>query len=821
TQAAAEADAAATRAEAAAKRSRAHADAAQAAKLKADAAVRTATSAAADALDASDHAAAEAKAAVRLADEAEKLAKAAKADADTANKEAAIARAASAKAAGFAHITAQAAVDAGNAAIQVAKPANDAIQLGSPYAATDSAAALVVLSGQGSKTIADQQKAVADAHAKNAQAEAAAAKNLADQATGDAKQAYVHAANAAGYAAEARGYAKEALGYAADAAAAASKAAQSLARTVEYDRQAAEDAAAADKAAGRAEGYARSARESADQAAQDSQAAREAASRAEQSAKDARAAADRADTAATEAEEAAKDALKYAEEAQAAADRAERAEANQQVSTGAGTGIGGTFYVVDEKSVVVTDAKQLNDCVIEAGLEGCTVTFKVTFDVDVDFFLCTNPDVPATESGCPSSDTLLLRTEPFKAMTKEVTHYFSKWDLIEQTVTYKILKAVLLQDFVDCWHGSASGCAWAASNFIPGKLFGKVAEGIRALDAALNTGVGVLDAYNALRKLDLDPATLARIENTVNLYEDMVTSCRVNSFPGTTQVLMADGSHRAISAVHRGDRVLAEDPDSGDRSPQTVTSTYAHDTNLLVDVLLADGQRLTSTAGHRVHVAGRGWTLVSELRVGDRLRSPDGSLHAVGALRTRTAVEDPRVYDITVDGLHTFYVRAEGPRASDLLVHNCANLSDELAFPSSGAHTLSRHVNPTPQQAIDFAKENERKGLAPISTVWTSQDIAQQAVERVLADYFFPRGKKRTASFDALDNFLNKRGQWRNKTEFPITGSWDLYGSLGTVYKASGGSEAAGNGVRVILKRLPGKKGHEGYIIYTAYPMPK
>ncbi|WP_189280787.1 RNase A-like domain-containing protein [Streptomyces atratus] len=134
-----------------------------------------------------------------------------------------------------------------------------------------------------------------------------------------------------------------------------------------------------------------------------------------------------------------------------------------------------------------------------------------------------------------------------------------------------------------------------------------------------------------------------------------------------------------------------------------------------------------------------------------------------------------------------------------------------------------RKPGPSPYQSLQTPRTSRSvvAVLAPISTVWTSQDIAQQAVERVLADYFFPRGKKRTASFDALDNFLNKRGQWRNKTEFPITGSWDLYGSLGTVYKASGGSEAAGNGVRVILKRLPGKKGHEGYIIHTAYPMPK
>ncbi|MFJ5140345.1 RICIN domain-containing protein [Streptomyces sp. NPDC088707] len=820
TAAAAEADAAATRAEAAASRARADSDAAQAAKLKSEAAVKTATSAVADALTASRRAADAAKAAVKLADEAEARAREARTHADEANKEAAKALAAAAKASGFAHVTAQAAVDAGNSAAQVAQPANDAIQLGSPYVTTDSAAGLVVLTGQASKTIAEQQKAVADAHAKNAKDEAAAAKAIADAATGEAKQAYVHAANAAGYAAEARGYAKEALGYAGDAARAAAKAAESLARTVEWDRQAGEDAAAADKAAGRAEGHAKAARDSADQAALDAEGARSAAAAAEQSAKDARAAADRADAAATAAEEAAKDALKYAKEAQEAADSAARKQANQQIKDGAGTGgIGGTFFVVDEDTLKITDSKQQKPCLLEPGWTGCTVTFDVTFDVEVDFFLCTDPDVPATETGCPSEATLLLERQPFKGLKKEVTRYFSKWDLIEETVAYKLLKAILLQDFIDCWKGSAGGCAWAASNFIPGKAFTKVGDAITALHAALNTGIGVRDAFNTLKKLDgLDPATLARLENTVNLYEDLLTSCRVNSFPGTTRVLMADGSHKAIGDIRRGDRVLAADPETGERRSQKVSATYAHDTERLVDITLVDGSVLTSTAGHRVYVDGRGWRFVSELRTGDALLTPEGTSVAVGGLRDRSGLAPSTVYDVTVDGLHTFYVRPEGTRARDLLVHNCMNLADEVAFPGTGAHTLSRHVDVTPQQAADFAADNLRRGRPGISSVWTNQDIAQQAIDRVVSDYFFPGGKRRQASFDALDNWLNKRGQWANKEEFPISGSWGAQSSLGKVYRPDGSWTAAGNEVKVVLKRMK-KKGHMGYIIYTAYPV--
>ncbi|MFE7581011.1 RICIN domain-containing protein [Streptomyces gardneri] len=823
TEAAAESDAAATRAEAAASRARADADAAQAAKLRSEAAVATATSAVADALEASKRAADAAKTALQLADEAEAKAKEAKTHADEANKEAGKALAAAAEAAGFAHVTAQAAVDAGNSAAQVAQPANDAIQLGSPYVTTDSAAGLVVLTGQASKTIAEQQKAVADTHAANAKDEAAAAKAIADAATGEAKQAYVHAANAAGHAADARGYAKEALGYAADAARAAAKAAESLARTVEWDRQAGEDAAAADKAAGRAEGHARSARESADRAALDAQGARDAATAAEQAATDARAAAQRADAAATQAEEAAKDALRYAKEAQQAAESAARKQANQQIADGAGTGgIGGTFFVVDEDSVKVTNADDKNPCVLEPGWTGCTVTFDVTFDADVEFFLCTDPAMPATASGCPAIDTLLLDRQTFKGLKKEVTQYFSKWDLIEQTLVYKILRAALVQDFIDCWKGSASGCAWAASNFIPGKAFAKIGEAITALHAAMKTGIGVADAYRALKVLDgLDPATLARITQQMNVYEDAFTSCVRNSFPGYTPVLMADGTHRPISQVAIGDLVKAADPDSGELRTQKVTATFRHDTERLVDVALADGGRLTSTAGHKFFVADRGWRTVSDLRVGDRLRTPDGLVRAVTALDDRTGLAPATVYDITVDGPHTFFVRTTGTRPQDVLVHNCLNIVADEGV--NGAHTLRDHV-------LDARGAWAKAARDGIATVWNDQDTAVRCINEAFQQWV-QRSPKNLAK---LTKWINEQRSLPRTQSFdprydlfPI--EWQLRGegSLGQVYRHGATAPvAAGNTVVIRIKAVR-RSSHDGdpdlnvpnnFVIFTAYP---
>ncbi|MGC0338950.1 hypothetical protein RKD20_003984 [Streptomyces sp. SLBN-8D4] len=708
TQAAADADAAATRAEAAAKRARSDADAAQAAKLRADAAVRTATSAAADAITASQHAASEARTAVALADEAEQHAKDARSQADGANVEAGKAVAAAAKAAGFAHVTAQAAVDAGKAAQQVAVPANDAIELGSAYVDTDSAAGLVVLTGQSTKTIAEQQRAVAEAHAANAAAEADAAKNLADQAKGDAKEAYTHAANAAKYAADARTYFKEALGYAADAAKAAAAAQASLARTIEYDRQAADDAAAADKAAGNAEGYAKDARDSADAAALDAEAARSAAAQAEQDAKDARAAANRADAAATEAEQAAKDADKYAREAQDAADRAEKAEANKERSAGSGTGIPGVFAVPDESTVQIVSSRQIGTCpgLPDAAFQGCNAKYDLVVTYEADVYLCTDDQAQATADGCPKQAWQFLKRVTLKNIKIEGwTHQFSGKDIVRAgwqnlfgDVAGSILFSFFAEDLMDCWHGDKTACAWSLATYIPleGAL-GPIARAVTALDAAAKTGIGYADAWKALRALDgLSNEALAGIAAKIGRI--LGKSCERNSFPGTTQVLMADGTTKRIQDVRVGDVVLATDPESGRTEGHTVTDTiYTPDDTDFADITIgADNARITATQHHLFwSPSAHHWTDAGDLKPGQTLRTDDGRTVTVAGVHRYHRLHS--AYNLTVDDLHTYYVLAG---STSVLVHNSASVCEHIAL---GLQTVDDDI-----MALDeFAMERD------------------------------------------------------------------------------------------------------------------
>ncbi|MEW2119189.1 ricin-type beta-trefoil lectin domain protein [Streptomyces sp. NPDC005474] len=732
TQAAADADAAATRAEAAAQRARSDADAAQAYKLKADAAVKTATSAAADAIRASQDAATEAKAAVELADEAEQHAKDARTEADGANREVGNAVAAVAKAAGYAYITTQAAVDAGEAARQVADPANDAIQLGSPYVGNDSAAGFLVLSGQASKTIAEQQQAVADAHAKNAVAEAAAAKNLADQAKGDAKAAYQHAANAAKYAADARTYSKDALGYASDAAKAAAAAQRSLARTIEYDRQATDEAAAADKAAGNAEGYAKDARNSADQAALDAAAARDAAAAAEQSARDARAAADRADVAATEAEQAAKDALKYAREAQEAADRAERAEANKERSEGAGTGIPGVFAVPDESTVEIVSSKQIGVCpgMPDAAFLGCDAKYDLVVTYEADFYLCTDDQAQATADGCPKQAwNFLQRATLTKVKIDGWTHKFSGKDIVRAgwqnlfgDTAGSILFSAFAEDLMDCWHGSKTACAWSLAMYVPVEgLIAPIARAVKALDAAVRTGIGFTDAYKALRTLHLSEEAIAGIGAKALEALGRARKWCGDSFPGTTRVLMAGGTTKEIQDIRIGDAVVATDPESDRTETRTVSRTiYTPDDTDFADITIdVENARITATQHHRFwSPSERRWTEAGDLRPGQTLRTSSGATATVLSVHSYHRLHS--AYNLTVEGLHTYYVLAG---TTPILVHNTNGCptgtmvlgigrhSEALAKEIEGAYTFNGDA---------FAAEIGRVNGKPIA-LWMTE----------------------------------------------------------------------------------------------------
>lgn len=156
------------------------------------------------------------------------------------------------------------------------------------------------------------------------------------------------------------------------------------------------------------------------------------------------------------------------------------------------------------------------------------------------------------------------------------------------------------------------------------------------------------------------------------------------SFSGTTTVVMADGTRKAIADIEIGDDVLAEDPETGERGPRRVTRVWEHEDTVLD--LEIDGDLVTTTEDHPFWNATDGeWQEAKDLDAGDLVRSADGELVQVGGLRLRTA-RTTTAFNLTVDGIHTYFV---GVGEDDVLVHNTCGM-----LGAHGTQVTSRTLTP-------------------------------------------------------------------------------------------------------------------------------
>jgi len=137
------------------------------------------------------------------------------------------------------------------------------------------------------------------------------------------------------------------------------------------------------------------------------------------------------------------------------------------------------------------------------------------------------------------------------------------------------------------------------------------------------------------------------------------------SFSGETLVEMGDGSRKPISQVKVGDKVLATDPETGERGPRTVTHLWVHtDTLLEFEV---EGGVLTTTKDHPFwNATDHEYQRTDQLDPGDQLLADNGQLvRVIGILPRSQRVA--AAYNLTVDEIHTYYVVAG---STPVLVHN-------------------------------------------------------------------------------------------------------------------------------------------------------
>lgn len=156
--------------------------------------------------------------------------------------------------------------------------------------------------------------------------------------------------------------------------------------------------------------------------------------------------------------------------------------------------------------------------------------------------------------------------------------------------------------------------------------------------------------------------------------ETYVTGCAVtsNSFLGDTPVLMADGTDKPIGDIKVCDKVANSVPGDTGRKVQQhkVTAVQITDTDVDYTTLTIKAGKgtgtITGTSHHIFYsLTADTWVPAGDLKPGDKLQTPDGSPAVVVDVHNFT--QTARTYNLTIDGLHTFYVVAAG---DPVLVHN-------------------------------------------------------------------------------------------------------------------------------------------------------
>ena len=152
-----------------------------------------------------------------------------------------------------------------------------------------------------------------------------------------------------------------------------------------------------------------------------------------------------------------------------------------------------------------------------------------------------------------------------------------------------------------------------------------------------------------------------------------------NSFTAETSVHTDEGQ-KPIKEIEVGDKVLSEDPETGEQGYFEVVAITSHAVDEVLHITLDvededsdnDEQQLNTdtmevTPEHPVYVEGKGWLWAENLSIGDRLRRADGGMAKVLAIE-RVALDEPEVvYNFTVKGPHTYFVLETG-----VLVHNAS-----------------------------------------------------------------------------------------------------------------------------------------------------
>lgn len=166
---------------------------------------------------------------------------------------------------------------------------------------------------------------------------------------------------------------------------------------------------------------------------------------------------------------------------------------------------------------------------------------------------------------------------------------------------------------------------------------------------------------------DFTDTQLAESKGTVLVAEDAeyvgdpyLRIRRRSCFAAGTPV-WTDSGPVPIERIQVGDRVLAQNIDSGELTYKAVLCTTVRPAKPLVSLQFGN-ESIDATGGHRFWATGEGWTKARDLRAKTLIRTVTGN-SAVGSVESGPTAE---TYNLVVDAFHNYFVGRAGFLVQDL-----------------------------------------------------------------------------------------------------------------------------------------------------------
>ncbi|MCB0032698.1 MAG: hypothetical protein KDE51_01660, partial [Anaerolineales bacterium] len=285
--------------------------------------------------------------------------------------------------------------------------------------------------------------------------------------------------------------------------------------------------------------------------------------------------------------------------------------------------------------------------------------------------------------------------------------------------------------------------------------------GRHQIDELDDLGRGVLKGSdNATLVVDSGQEAVARASRHVDTdgkWVDNIAdgpSCSRNSFTAETTVETDEGA-KPIEDIAIGDRVLGEDPLTGEQGYFEVVALTDHPTDQIIQVIIQVGddsqpddedseqpaeeddaaeddeedhsqtgrvEVMNVTPEHPIYVEGDGWLHANNLEAGDRLRLADGGMAKVLAIDQPDLDVPTSVYNFTVRGPHTYFVLE-----TKLLVHNCSDVNVQELYPHTYNH-MTEKVDYTHEEAIkklSYRHENDRLKIQQVENKWARRHAGE------------------------------------------------------------------------------------------------